>query len=142
MKFQQVNTISPLYRQSLQLREAVLRQPLGLTLTKQDTHDDVNQLHFVLTDHETVVATVTFNPISKTTYKLRQMAVSPSHQGLGLGRKIITAAEKSLITAGATEVTMAARDTAIEFYQNLGYETVGGKFQEVGITHIVMTKHL
>ncbi|MGH6792355.1 MAG: hypothetical protein ACRECF_06420 [Methyloceanibacter sp.] len=34
---------SDLYRQSLRLREAILRAPLGLTLTQEELADDVTR---------------------------------------------------------------------------------------------------
>ena len=37
---------SDLYHQSLRLREAILRAPLGLTLTQEELADDVTRQHF------------------------------------------------------------------------------------------------
>jgi predicted GNAT family N-acyltransferase len=39
-------------------------------------------------------------------------------------------------------ITMNARDTAIGFYQKMGYQVVGDEFIEVTVPHHVMQKRL
>jgi ribosomal protein S18 acetylase RimI-like enzyme len=55
---------------------------------------------------------------------LNYVAVAPEHQRLGLGRAIITAAERLLQQAGCPKINLQVRtvnDRAIEFYRRLGY---------------------
>lgn len=40
---------SELYRQALALREAILREPLGLTLNEEEQADDALRQHFCVT---------------------------------------------------------------------------------------------
>ena len=39
-------------------------------------------------------------------------------------------------------MTMHARETAVPFYERLGYATVGARFEEVTIPHFKMEKRL
>jgi predicted GNAT family N-acyltransferase len=39
-------------------------------------------------------------------------------------------------------MVLHARETAVPFYLKLGYEVVGGQFEEVGIPHFKMEKKL
>ena len=128
------------YQQSLLLRERILRKPLGLMLTAQDVNKEDKQLHFGLFEKHTLLACVLFKPINSSVIKLRQMAVDESLQGQGLGRKLIQFAEKNVKGLGFDEIEMAARDSAIKFYQHLGYQTTGEIFEQAGVPHIKMYK--
>jgi hypothetical protein len=46
---------SDLYRQCLRLREAVLRRPLGLTITREELADDATRQHFCALSYGVVV---------------------------------------------------------------------------------------
>lgn len=142
MIFKQFRFDSPEYKQSLVLREQVLRQPLGLSLSKDDLSGEAQQLHFGLFEQNEIVAVVLFKPASGKSIKLRQMAVSSLSQGKGLGKHLINSAEIEIAKLGYTKIEMAARDTAIDFYRSLGYYTLGDKFEQVGITHVMMTKNI
>lgn len=129
------------YQQTLSLREQVLRQPLGLTLSEQDIDGEAQQLHFALLAQDEVVACVSFKLLSKQRLKLRQMAVDPNFQGQGLGKILITNAEDAVKQLGFNTIQMAAREVAEVFYRKLGYVSQGDYFTEVGIRHILMDKH-
>ena len=46
---------SDLYRKSLALREAVLRQPLGLHVTEDELADDARRRHFCAVSHLSLI---------------------------------------------------------------------------------------
>lgn len=66
---------SALYAQALALREAVLRQPLGLTLSGEELEDDKLRTHFCAVEAGDVVACVWLKPVSDGSLQLKQMAV-------------------------------------------------------------------
>jgi len=68
--------------------------------------------------------------------------VSPCFQGQSIGKTLIGSTEKILRQKGYKSIEMSARQTAIGFYEKLGYRTVGDLFMEIGITHIAMQKYL
>lgn len=142
MIFKQFLFNSVEYQQALILRENILRKPLGLSLSQDDLVDEDKQFHFGLFDENTLLACVLFKPVSADKLKLRQMAVSEEHQGKGLGKLIIQNAENELVKLCFSEIEMAARETAIPFYQKLGYQIKGTLFQQAGIPHITMVKRL
>ena len=77
---------SDLYRQALALREAILRRPLGLTLTDEEHADDALRRHFCAVARGAVVGTVSLKPLNSETLQLRQMAVAEDRRGKGSGR--------------------------------------------------------
>lgn len=131
---------SPEYQQTLILRERVLRVPLGLKLSERDTVDEDRQLHFAILREGSLLACVVAKPLGSGRVKLRQMAVCPQHQGEGLGRQLLRFAEESLRHSGFQQFEMSARQTAIGFYEKLGYRTSGDYYLEQGILHIKMQK--
>jgi GNAT superfamily N-acetyltransferase len=61
-------------------------------------------------------------------YQLRGMAVDDRRQGEGIGRKLLLAATERLLRLGADAVWANARDSALGFYQHLGWQVVGDGF--------------
>lgn len=138
----QYDTESSWYQQELALRERILRQPLGLRLSEADRQADQRSQHFALIEEEKMLACVIATPINAELTKLRQMAVDPGHQGKGLGRQLMAFAEQQLQKLGYQKIELHARETAIDFYRKLGYQTVGDSFIEQTIPHIKMSKSL
>src|SRR5574341_659733 len=64
---------SNLHRQALALREAILRKPLGLTLTEEERADDTLRRHFCAIAQGTVVGSISLRPVDSETVQLRQM---------------------------------------------------------------------
>ncbi|GAB3115093.1 GNAT family N-acetyltransferase [Pseudomaricurvus hydrocarbonicus] len=143
MIIKEINYNSEDYKQTLILREAVLRFPLNLILTRLDVKDDARQFHFGVFIHSELAACVVVKPLpGDTVGKLRQMAVSEVFQGRGLGSRLIDFVEAILKMRGFTHMEMSARQTAVEFYRKLGYTMVGEGYTEQGIPHVKMEKRL
>lgn len=130
------------HQQELALRDRILRQPLGLELSESDRQPDQYSQHFAIVENEKMLACVIATPVNADVTKLRQMAVEPGHQGKGIGRQLIVFAEQQLQTLGYQKIELHARETAIEFYRRLDYQTVGEVFIEQTIPHIKMSKIL
>ena len=129
------------YELECRLREEVLRNPLGLSLTGEDLADEENQLHFGLFEPGNhLVACVVAVGLSPTEARIRQMAVSPSRQRRGLGRRILRELESDLKARGFRKLVMKARTSAAGFYEKLGYAIVGEEFVDVTIPHVTMIK--
>ena len=73
---------------------------------------------------------------------MRQVAVQTEWQGHGIGKKLVEFAELFAKKLLFIKIELNARKTAIDFYLNLGYKTIGNEFIEVGIKHIKMFKNL
>lgn len=143
MEFMEVTHNSPAYEQAWVLRQRVLRSPLGLSLQPEERVAEREHLHFALVDvGDKVMACVSAVLLPQQVAKLRQMAVEPASQGGGLGRRLIQEVEKALISRGIQRIEMHARESAIGFYQNLGYASDGRQFIEVSIPHVKMYKNV
>lgn len=142
MKFTSIQWDSELYDQEVQLRDAVLRIPLGLTFTPEQIAAEQNQLHFGVLDSNQLIGCVVGVPLSTTLIKIRQMAVLPERQRSGIGSFLIKNVEQALSGKGFHQIEMNARKVALGFYERLGYQIEGNEFIEVNIPHFKMTKQI
>lgn len=134
------------YHSMVELRNDVLRKPLGLSFTTEQLQEEMNDILIGCFDHDNnksiLIGCCILTPLDQHRVQLRQMAVSPDLQGKGLGRDIINFAERYAIDNGFDILTMHARKVATGFYLRLGYEIRGEEFTEVGIPHYEMRKIL
>ena len=142
MELNVINSASPYYEMVLSLRNKILRIPLGLNLADEDLSDEENQVTIIMTRDEHVVACVMLKIIDKDIIKLRQMAVDDAVQGIGVGATMLRYAENFCINNHYGLIELHARKSAIGFYQKSGYVIEGDEFEEVGMPHVKMNKHL
>jgi predicted GNAT family N-acyltransferase len=133
---------SDLYRQALRLREAVLRGPLGLTITGEELADDAMRQHFCAISYGVVVGTVSLKPLDETTLQLKQMAVAEDRRRERIAALLLTHTEAWALDAGFRLMVLNARKRAEGFYARFGYQALGEPFDENTIPHIRMTKRL
>ena len=144
MRFCKIQFGSDEFRMECELRQDVLRAPLGLDLCMENLDAEKHQLHFGLfDDNGKLVACVIAVVISPTQVKIRQMAVASGKHGNGWGRKLLMNVESDIAARGIQTVTLRARKNVAGFYERLGYMRYGGTdFIEVGIPHVAMHKRL
>ena len=139
--FREISFGTAEYRLECALRDDVLRKPLGLSLTAEELAREEDQLHFGLFEpDDQLVACVVALKLSPTDARIRQMAVSPLHQGKGLGRRLMNELEANLRSRGFTNLVLHARASAVGFYRKLGYTVVGDEFIAVAVPHFKMVK--
>lgn len=142
LEFVSIPWQSELYSLAIDLRNRVLRLPLGLSFSDADIESERSQMHFGALHTSGLVGCVVLVAQPDGTAKLRQMAVEPNCQGTGVGKFLIQEVERVVIEQQISSINLHARKTAIGFYENLGYETQGNEFEEVTLPHVRMTKRL
>ena len=141
--FREIAFASEDYARERRLRDEVLRKPLGLSLEDEDSAIEKAQLHFGLFEPAgDIVACVLAVALSATEARIRQMAVSPAHQGNGLGRRLLGEVEGDLRARGFRHLRLSARSSAVGFYERLGYRAVGDEYLSVTVPHVQMEKAL
>lgn len=138
--FKIISTTSSAYKQVFDLRETVLRQPIGLSLHDEDLSNEVNDHIFAAMQNEFVVGCLILSPRAQHMVQLRQMAVAPELQGQQIGKQLVQYAEQFAWQNGYEHIMLHARMEAKGFYDKLGYKQAGDEFTEVGIPHIEMIK--
>lgn len=112
---------------------------------RSDWHPPGGVYVVALTDAEKVVgvARLLGDP-GDAERRLRQVAVHPGAWGTGIGRALVTELERVAISEGSSEVVLNARDSAIGFYERLGYRVDGDLFvsEMTRLPHHPMKKSL
>ena len=129
------------YQAALDLRLEVLRSPLGLTFDPADLAKEASEIHLGAFEGDRLVATLILIPHGDEA-KMRQVAVAPDRQGQGIGGKLVAFSEDFARAAGFSAMALHARETAVEFYERLGYTAYGEPFIEVTIPHRAMRREL
>lgn len=133
---------SPEYQEVFDLREEVLRKPLGLSLHNEDLSRDKTDTILGGKIDDKVVACLILTDKGNGVVQLRQMAVYDNLQGKGVGRQLVKAAEEMAAQEGYNKMILHARKHAMGFYASMGYRQHGDEFTEVGIPHYHMEKEL
>lgn len=130
---------TPLYDSAVALRQAVLRKPLGLDIANDNLAQEWNQVHLGWVDRDRgLLACCCLQDMGEKGWKMRQVAVHPESQGMGLGRKLVEASAAFAKTQNAPGLYCHARATAVPFYEACGWKREGELFKEVGIDHYTM----
>lgn len=108
-----------------------------------DTQDN-SSIHFLaFTDDNTAIGTCRIFPSSNEgEYFLGRLAVLREYRGMDVGRQLIDAAEKYVISAKGYSLKLHSQLRAKGFYEKCGYTAFGEIELEEGCPHIWMTKNL
>jgi N-acetylglutamate synthase-like GNAT family acetyltransferase len=142
MALKQIDHGTNEYLQMVNLRDIVLRRPLGLTFSHDELLAEKDEILIACIDDGEMLGCCMLVKMDNETVRLRQMAVAPNLHGKGIGASIINFAENLARDKGFKKMTMHARDTAIGFYNKFGYALKGKQFIEVNVPHHVMEKQL
>lgn len=140
--YRRISIQDPEYEQEKDLRNRVLRVPLGLVLSENDLRDEDKQTHLIAVNSEGRVVGCALVAFSGNTARIRQMAIEGSYQGRGIGTELLKRAESTARARLVFKVTLHARVSARGFYERLGYTAVSLVFSEVTIRHVAMEKEL
>jgi GNAT superfamily N-acetyltransferase len=131
------------------VRHPVLRPGLPPETAILDRDDDPGTLHFGAFHGARLVGVATFfedacplRPLIPA-WRLRGMATLADMRGRGGGRALVAEGVRAAKAAGATLMWCNARVGAQGFYEKLGFDAVGERFDiPVGGPHYVMIKDL
>ncbi|HEY6901872.1 MAG TPA: GNAT family N-acetyltransferase [Puia sp.] len=130
------------YLQMVSLRNDILRKPLGLSFDQEELDSEKDDILMGAFEDDRLLGCCLLTRMDANTVRLRQMAVPNSMQGKGIGRALMIFAENIARDLGYKKLCMHARQTAVGFYQKLGYSITGEPFVEVTIPHYIMEKAL
>ena len=138
----EIKYLSEEYHQEQELRDRVLRKPLGMSLYDENMDAEQHDVHIGAFMHGTLAGVLILTRINATEIKMRQVAVDEASRELHIGTEMVLFAELYAKKSGYSTMMLNARKTAVGFYEKLGYETIGEEFLEINIPHFKMRKCL
>ncbi len=142
MPLKQIDHGTPEYMQMIELRNEILRKPLGLSFKKEELEREKDDILIAAFEDELMLGCCLLTKVDTKNVRLRQMAVQGTVRGKGIGGTLMNFAENVARDAGYKNMIMHARKTAVGFYEKLGYKVTGKEFVEITIPHVVMEKKL
>lgn len=133
---------SPEYRAAVELRDRVLRKPLGLQFSAEELAAEKDHRHLACYRGDRLIACLVLCPLDSSDVRMKQVAVVADLQGQGIGTALVNFSETLARKLGYHRMFLHARDAAVGFYEKLGYSKVGSHFDEVTIPHWKMEKYL
>jgi len=134
---------TPAYDESIRLRDDILRKPLNMVFYAEDLVKEFDQTHIGYYDENgRMIGCMVLQDYGNRQAKMRQVAVAKNQQGKGIGKKMVAFFEAYAQQNGFEKVVLHAREVACPFYDKLGYDRVGERFEEVNIPHFKMEKTL
>jgi GNAT superfamily N-acetyltransferase len=133
---------TPQYQDMIQLRNEVLRKPLGLVFSAEELEKEKENLLIGAYEEDVMLGCCMLVEEGADTVRLRQMAVVNDLQGKGIGKALMNFAENLARDRGYKKITMHSRKNSVGFYEKMGYKRKGNEFEEITIPHYVMEKKL
>ena len=131
------------------LRYTVLRQPWQQPRGSErvPADDEPGTIHALLLAETAgapeALAVGMLQPTGHEQGQIRFMAVAPVAAGQGLGRRVVAYLEEQAQAVGIREIVLHSRETAVSFYEKLGYALVAPSHLLFGeIQHFLMRKQL
>ena len=133
------------FNQLYSLRYKILRKPWHQPLGSERGKSEELSIHRMIISKETgdalAVGSLQFNSDEES--QIRYMAVAEDYQGQGLGRQILSSLEDIAREKGLHRMVLQARENAIPFYKNSGYNIIEKTHLLFGqIQHWLMEKEL
>src|SRR5690349_3602030 len=119
---------SPEYKAGLELRDKILRKPLGLDILNDNLQIEINYVHVCATMDLKIIGVLLLKTINETTMQMKQVAVDESVRDQNVGRRMVDFAEQIAKDSGITNIVLNARETAVPFYDKLNYVKMGDVF--------------
>jgi GNAT superfamily N-acetyltransferase len=134
-----------------EVRRRVLRNDDPAIYLPDPRDEDATSLHYGGLLGSRLVVSASFFPsappmnASLVTYQLRYMATDFDVQGRGYGARVLAFAEADLLAQGVEQLWANGRDTALGFYESVGWRTVENSQHlspETTLPHTVIFKRL
>lgn len=132
------NTIE--YIEMVELRNAVLLEPIGFPYLEEDFEQDEESIFCGCFDGGELIACCVLTELEEGKVRLRQMAVIEEKQHQGIGSELIAFAEGVAKENDFKEIVLHAQCRAEGFYLHNGYQAYGEVFEDAGLPHIMMSK--
>lgn len=130
------------YQTELEIRQDVLRKPLGRHIRDDDLSGEERYYHLGAYLAGTLVGVLYIKPLDGQTAQIKQVAVLEERRKDGVGGKLMQAAEEYAKQQGFQKLVLEARADAAGFYLKQGYAKTGEQRIIFRIPHFRMEKPL
>lgn len=142
LTIKQIAVGSPAYEQELEIRDLVLRKPIGRSIAQDDLSGEQQCTHFGIFEGDRLLGTLYLKEESDRTMRVKQVAVREEWRKCGLGSKLFAYLFDYCRARGVRTLRLDARADASGFYQKLGFQKTGETVYYFRLPHFCMKKEL
>lgn len=133
---------SQVYQDALAIRKKVFIEEQGVPEDLEFDQLDSKTTHYVGYVEGQPATTARIHESPAHEYHLQRVATLKEHRGKGYGRELIIFIERSLRHIPDAKVWLSAQDTALPFYEKMGYSVLGEGYIEADMPHHSMEKYI
>ena len=143
LELQLITYDSEEYYESLELRNKIMRKPLGFDLRDEDLSYEKDAIMVCAYDNHTMIGVGVMTHDNEM-YKVECLCVDFELQKTGVGSKLLVYLEDYAKSHGGTSMSLEARVTAEKFYMKHHYVGSGDTYlhDHAPVPHIAMKKQL
>lgn len=141
LQFRKIGVGDPAFEGIVDLRDRVLRDPLGRPSARHERERDAKGEHFAALKDGAVVGCLALH-VGGRAAELKGMAVAPDLQREGVGAALYAYAEGWARSSEIDEIFAEARKEALGFYLACGFAAEGEDYMGHGIPHHKVRKRL
>jgi predicted GNAT family N-acyltransferase len=124
------------------IRKKVFQEEQGVISKLEFDGLDATAIHLLAYLDDKPVGTSRIRRLDRQTAKIERLAVLPAARGQGIGKKLMETALEVITNQNYQTVSIHAQEYIKELYEQLGFIQIGNRFEEAGIPHVKMIKHL
>lgn len=132
---------SPVYTDARMIRKTVFVEEQGVVPAIEFDGSDEAAVHFVAYVDDKPAATAR-GTLEDDKVHIQRVATLKLYRGQGVAKEVILALMADSSFVRAKEFYLGAQETAIGFYERLGFEVTSEPFMEAGIRHRMMNREL
>lgn len=130
------------YKDALAIRYKVFVDEQNVPADLEIDEFEESSLHLVMYVENEPIATARIYELPNDTYKVQRVAVLKEYRTSGIGTTLMKEIEQKASMRKAVKLTLGSQNSAIPFYEKLGYEVSSSEFMDAGIPHHSMIKIL
>lgn len=138
LKYIKINT--PDYYEAFNLRNEVLRKPLGKDLSNEELPYEMLSFYLGAYTSEKLIGVLCWYKENANGI-IKHLAVLNEYQNRGIGKALLLRAEQDMNSEHLKDCILKARLSAQGFYEKLGYLSAG-PVRNDSVPHIMMVKSL
>lgn len=124
------------------IRTKVFQEEQGVASELEFDGLDEDAVHLIAYLNGQAIGTARIREIAHDTTKIERLAVLSEARRQGVGRQLMTTALKFISQQHKSLAIVHAQEYVAPLYQQLGFEIIGDRFSEAGISHVKMIKQL
>ena len=129
------------FAQCIMIRTLVFVVEQQISANLETDEFENSSTHYLVTNKHNSLATARWRFVDDRTAKIERVAVLKEARGKGIGRELIQCILNEIhLNSKIQMIKVGSQNSAIPFYEKLGFKVIGQEYLDAGIPHHLMVK--